>query len=264
MNIKTIVKVMNFHALLRVDRAHREADQYKMLEGEVARMIDLIQNNRNLILDRWALQPREGAPRLRIYIGSDLGFCGAANASVNAILEGEDPNNFVITIGRKMHSMDLVDLSMTREEFDSRYHEIEEILTEGVRRRKFSGVDLCYDHYYNMTHIEPVEKTIFPIHLERDDLEEYADDFAVEGSDVNEVMEGLIITYLNYEIKSAAVNAFASENILRQNATNESLKRVEEMETQERWAQRKRKNDAAARKVIDSFIKTNYQAGSEE
>ena len=84
MNIKAIVKVMNFHALLRVDRAHKEADQYQMLEREVARMVDIIQNNRNFILDRWVLQPKEGAPRLRIYIGSDMGFCGAVNASVNS------------------------------------------------------------------------------------------------------------------------------------------------------------------------------------
>ena len=212
MNIKTIVKVMNFHALLRVDRAHREADQYQMLEREVVRMIDIIQNNRNFILDKWTLTAKEGAPRLRIYIGSDLGFCGAANASVNAMLDQEVPENMVITIGRKIHKRDLVDLDIQREEFESRYDEIEAILVDGVRHRRYSGVDLCYDHYYNMTHIEPLKKTIFPIEVERDELETYAEDFALEGADINTMMEDLIITYLNYEIKTAAVNAFASEN----------------------------------------------------
>lgn len=260
MNIKTIVKVMNFHALLRVDRAHREADQYQMLEREVVRMIDIIQNNRNFILDKWTLTAKEGAPRLRIYIGSDLGFCGAANASVNAMLDQEVPENMVITIGRKIHKRDLVDLDIQREEFESRYDEIEAILADGVRHRRYSGVDLCYDHYYNMTHIEPLKKTIFPIEVERDELETYAEDFALEGADINTMMEDLIITYLNYEIKTAAVNAFASENILRQNATNESLKRVEEMEEEALWAERKRRNEKAARSVIDSYIKTKYRA----
>ncbi len=260
MNIKTIVKVMNFHALLRVDRAHKEADQYRMLEREVARMIDIIQNNRNFILDKWTLTAKEGAPRVRIYIGSDLGFWGAANASVNAMLERETPENTVITIGRKVHKRELVDLSMEREEFEARYGEIEAILAEGVRRRKYSGIDLCYDHYYNMTHIEPVRKTIFPIEVEKDKLETYAEDFSLEGADINTMMEDLIITYLNYEVKSAAVNAFAAENILRQNATNESLKGVEEMEEEARWAERKRRNELAARKVIDSYTKKKYRA----
>lgn len=260
MNIKTIVKVMNFHALLRVDRAHREADQYQMLEREVARMIDIIQNNRNFILDKWTLTAREGAPRLRIYIGSDLGFCGAANASVNAMLDQEAPENTVVTIGRKVRKRELVDLSIQREEFEARYGEIEAILIDGVRRRRFSGIDLCYDHYYNMTHIEPVCKTIFPVHVERTDQETYTEDFALEGADIDTIMEDLIVTYLNYEVRTAAVNAYAAENILRQNATNESLKRVEEMEAEARWEERKQRNERAARKVIDSYIKTKYRS----
>ena len=260
MNIKAIVKVMNFHALLRVDRAHKEADQYQMLEREVARMVDIIQNNRNFILDRWVLQPKEGAPRLRIYIGSDMGFCGAVNASVNSVLDKEAPENTVISIGRKLHQRGTVTLSVTRDEFEPRYAEIEALLAEAVRKRKYSGIDIIYDHYYNMSHIELLEKTIFPVEFERSTQETYKEDFSVEGGDVNELMEELLITYLNYEVKSAAVNAFASENILRQNATNESLKRIDEMEERALWAERKERNLVAARRVIDSYTKTKYRA----
>ncbi|MBR0310820.1 MAG: F0F1 ATP synthase subunit gamma [Oscillospiraceae bacterium] len=260
MNIKAIVKVMNFHALLRVDRAHKEADQYQMLEREVARMVDIIQNNRNFILDRWVLQPKEGAPRLRIYIGSDMGFCGAVNASVNSVLDKEAPENTVISIGRKLHQRGTVTLSVTRDEFEPRYAEIEALLAEAVRKRKYSGIDIIYDHYYNMSHIELLEKTIFPVEFERSTQETYKEDFSVEGGDVNELMEELLITYLNYKVKSAAVNAFASENILRQNATNESLKRIDEMEERALWAERKERNLVAARRVIDSYTKTKYRA----
>ena len=259
MNIKAIVKVMNFHALLRVDRAHKEADQYQMLEREVARMVDIIQNNRNFILDRWVLKPKEGAPRLRIFIGSDLGFCGAVNASVNAVLDKEARENTLISIGRKLRSRDKVALAVTREEFEPRYGEIEAYLAEAVRKRKYSGIDMIYDHYYNMSRIELVERTIFPVEFERSTEETYKEDFSVEGGDVNELMEELLITYLNYEVKSAAVNAFASENILRQNATNDSLKRIDEMEERSLWAERKARNLKAARRVIDSYTKTKYR-----
>ena len=256
MNIKTVVKVMNFHALLRVERAHREADKYKLLEQEVAHMIDIIQNNRNLILDRWVLIPDKKAPRLRIYFGSDLGFCGAVNVSVNSELEKEDPKNTVIVIGRKIHDNDLVDFSIPRDEFESRYSEIEAYLIDAVRFRRYSGIDVFYERYYNMSHIEPFRKTIFPIALERRDEESYNEDFMIEGRGVDELMQQLIVTYLNYEIKGAAVNAFAAENILRQNATNESLKRIDEMEEEARRVERKELNQLAAEHVIDSFIKS--------
>ena len=35
MNIKNVVKVMNFHALVRVDRAKREAQKYMLMSGEL-------------------------------------------------------------------------------------------------------------------------------------------------------------------------------------------------------------------------------------
>ncbi|NCB63663.1 MAG: hypothetical protein EOM52_08620 [Clostridia bacterium] len=259
MNLKTIVKVMNFHALLRVDRARREADQYMRLEREVARMLDIIQNNRNFILDKWILAPKDGAPRLRIYFGSDLGFCGAVNASVNSMLDAEPGNNTLIVIGRKIREREGVRLHLNRDDFESRYGEIEVCLAEGIRRRLYSGIDICYNHYYNTTRIEPVCKTIFPIVLERDDLETYTEDFAVEGMDINALMENLLVTYLNYEVKIAAVNAFAAENILRRSATNDSLKKIDEMEVETRWEERKTLNEKAARKVIDSYIKSEHK-----
>lgn len=256
MNIKTIVKVMNFHALLRVDRSRREADRYAALEREVIHMIDLIQNNRNFILDKWILTAPENAPRLRIYIGSDLGFCGAVNASANQMLAEETGENTVITIGRKLHDGGNTVLHLDRDEWESRYDEVRAILADGVRHRRFSGIDLCYDHYYNMSHIEPVQRTIFPVELERDEYETYTEDFSVEGDDVNAIMEELVVTYLNYEVKIALVNAFASENILRQAATNDSMKKIEEIEAEQNWQRRRAANEKAARKVIDSYIRS--------
>ena len=52
MSIRNIVKVMNFHALIRVDNAKRKADKYRMMEEQLYRMMDVIMNNRNLILDK--------------------------------------------------------------------------------------------------------------------------------------------------------------------------------------------------------------------
>lgn len=52
MRIRNVVKVMNFHSLLRVDSARRNAEKYFEYEKEITDFADNILNNRNLILDK--------------------------------------------------------------------------------------------------------------------------------------------------------------------------------------------------------------------
>lgn len=72
MSIRNIVKVMNFHALIRVDNAKRKADKYRMMQKQLQQMMASILYNRNLILDKKLLQPDPSAPVWNIYLGSDL------------------------------------------------------------------------------------------------------------------------------------------------------------------------------------------------
>ena len=51
-NIKNIVKVMNFHSLVRVDKAKKEAKKFFGVEDELCRMLYQITNNKNLKLDK--------------------------------------------------------------------------------------------------------------------------------------------------------------------------------------------------------------------
>ena len=39
MSIRNIVKVMNFHALIRVDIAKRKADKYRMMQKQLQQMM---------------------------------------------------------------------------------------------------------------------------------------------------------------------------------------------------------------------------------
>ena len=64
MSIRNIVKVMNFHALIRVDNAKRKADKYRMMEEQLYRMMDVIMNNRNLILDKKVMEPNPNSTML--------------------------------------------------------------------------------------------------------------------------------------------------------------------------------------------------------
>ena len=57
MKVKSIVKIMNFHSLLRVNSARRKAEELDMYEKELFGMIDSILNNKNFILDKKSLVP---------------------------------------------------------------------------------------------------------------------------------------------------------------------------------------------------------------
>ena len=83
MSIKSVVKVMNFHSLLKVDKAKRNAEKYFQYEKELTNFVDIIINNRNLILDKKMLKLDKHLPALNIYIGNDMGFCGNLNYNIN-------------------------------------------------------------------------------------------------------------------------------------------------------------------------------------
>ena len=53
----------------------------------------------------------------------------------------------------------------------------------------------------------------------------------------------------------AIVNSPAAENILRQNATTESLKKIDEIEEENVMEERREKRNVEFQKVVDTFIK---------
>ncbi|MBB2182287.1 F0F1 ATP synthase subunit gamma [Lachnospiraceae bacterium MD1] len=254
MNTKIIVKVMNFHALIRVDNARKKAEKYLQLEKEASNIIDMIVNNRNFILDKklWEVDPAK--PVLNIYFGSDYGFCGGINFQVNQLLD-KDKDSDKIIIGKKIHGTgDGIVLKLAREEFITRYEEIEAILENSIRKREHSEINLIYNHFNNTSSIEIKKKKIFPFPITSERKDKYKEDYYVEGN-ANTILINLVTSYLNYEIKIAEVNSYASENIMRQNATSESLKKIEEREEQLLTLQRKIKTQKEFDKVIDSYTK---------
>ena len=107
MSIRNVVKVMNFHSLIRVDKAKRQADKYLMMEDQLYAMMEAIVNNRNLILDKKIFRVNEDAPKINIYIGSDFGFCSNYNSQVNDQLHKDPAGDVKILIGKKLRSAGL-------------------------------------------------------------------------------------------------------------------------------------------------------------
>ena len=129
MRIKSVVKVMNFHSLLRVDSSKKKAEKYSGYEQSVRDFIDNILNNSNLILDKKMIQMNDQGKELNIYIANDLGFCGSFNSNITEMLK-KDTENDKIIIGKKVikdKTYSNVLLSMSKDEYFENNNEINRI-----------------------------------------------------------------------------------------------------------------------------------------
>lgn len=258
MKIKNVVKVMNFYSLLRVDSSKRKAEKYFDYEQAVREFIDNILNNKNLILDKKMIKMNEKGRELNIFIANDLGFCGSFNSNISEVLR-QDKESDKIIIGKKIAKDKLyanVLLSMTKDEYFENNDKINKIMFDSIKNKIYSSINLIYNHYYNVSRIERVKRKILPLEKTKTKKEEYQDDFAVEGN-INSILLNIIALYLGYEIKVAVENSYASENIMRQMITKESLKKIDEIEEERASQARKEKNRKSLKKQLDNINKMN-------
>ncbi len=254
MNVKPVVKVMNFHSLLRVEASRATAERYSTIANEIENMMRIVFNNENLKLDRKLIIPDKSLPPLKIYIGSDFGFCGNINSSVSYAIDNDDYSQKII-IGSRIRSKKEVNLRMTIEEFNHDIGKVKDYLEDAVRGLKYSEIYLVYNHYHNISSIKFEERKVFPLEEEQTKrIKGKYIDFALEG-DVAKLVQDMCISYLTYQLKVVTASSYASENIMRQNATTESLKKIDEIELEELREERKEKNQISFQKTIDSYVK---------
>ena len=254
MRIKSVVKVMNFHSLLRVDSARKKAEKFFTYEKELTDFVDNILNNRNLILDKKMLKLNKHKRPLNIYIGNDMGFCGNFNTNVNKQAKDETDCDKII-IGKKISDdKQNVLMSLTKDEYMEKTKEIEELLYDVITNSKNSQINIIYNHYYNISKMELLKKRILPIEESKRRQGYYSEDYTIEG-DINEILINVIVLYLSYEIRVAVENSYASENVMRQSITNESLKKIDEIEIENKRVERKERNKKSFKKVVENFIK---------
>lgn len=255
MAIKNVVKVMNFHSLLRVDKARKKAAMYFDTERELFKIIKKILFNKNLILDKKAITPKSDAPILNVYIGNDFGFCGDFNFLINKEIRRD--NNYMIIIGKKIHTFDSdkVLLNVSKEEFFKDTKGLENIIYDAIINRKYSEINVVYNHYHNVNKLEFMKKKLFPLDYdEEDDNNSYDEDFAME-TDLAPMLNNLISLYICYSIKICEMNSYAAENVVRQQITKESLKKIDELEEEKTKVERKERKQKDFQKIIENYRK---------
>ncbi len=253
MRVKNVVKVMNFHSLLRVDKARREAEKYFEVETELRNMIDSLTNNRNIILDKAILRAPKDKPALNVFIGSDLGFCGSYNYVINSSIKKDDSEKIII--GKKINkNVDNVKLAITKDEYTQNPKVVSDLIQNGIKNNMYSEINVFYNNYENITNINWLKKRIYPFELSDAKRVNYTEDYVSEN-DIGELILSMICTYVDYELQILIKNSFASENVMRQNSTNESLKKIEEIEEENVQTERKNKMMIASAKNIERYVK---------
>lgn len=252
MKIKNVVKVMNFQAILRMDKALKQADKYRDVGKEITDILSRIMYNKNLILDKRVLTPDVDKPNLNIYIANDYGFCGNFNVSVSRQIK-KDKDCYKIIIGKKItYQDDKILLKIDKDDFFKRFLEIEKTIEEAIDSMNYSQINVYYNHYYSLTSFEFVKIQLFPVEFKGEYYE--GEDFVTE-TDINHVLGSLMTFYICYQLKMCESISFAAENVLRSQITSSALDKIKEKEEEMRHEEMKKRKEISVLKSVENFKK---------
>ena len=252
MKIKNVVKVMNFQALIRMDKALKEADKYRNVGKEITDILSRIMYNKNLILDKKILTPDENKPELNIYIANDYGFCGNFNAEVSRRVR-HDVGAYKIIIGKKIiYNDNKVLLRIDKEDFFKRFKEIEECIENALESMNYSRINVYYNHYYSLTSFEFLKNQLFPVEFKGDYYD--GEDFVAE-TDINGILSSLMTFYICYQLKMCESISYAAENVLRTQITSSALDKLEEREEEIKHEEIKHKKEKSILRSVENFKK---------
>lgn len=251
-NVENIVKVMNFHSILRVDSAKKKANKIIKTEEELNKLIQNIYHNKNFNLDKKLIKSNVDGEIINIYIGNDLGFCGNFNTTINSTIMKDNESKKII-IGKKIndHISNII-FYTDKDDFLNEFNKIEEIIRNYFKEDKIKEINIIYNHYYNINSFDFTIKKVFPIDIKDNELD-LSYDYILE-TDVNDILTRLIVLYICYEIRICECNSWAAENVMRQQVTKDALDRIEEITAEKNFEELKVKKDQDFQKQISTII----------
>ena len=254
-NIKPIVQVMNLFSLVRINSAKSKVEEFGLTSSVLTRIISSIMYNNNIVLDKNSITPDPSKPILNIYIASDYGFCSTYNQVVsNKIKETKD--DYKIIIGKKInYDDDKVVLRIPKEDFYNDLGQIKDYLTKAVNNREYREINIYYNHYYNFSNSEFLKLQVFPVEYN----EEYKEDvdFLIE-TDITSFINNLIAYYVCYQLEICEIFSWAAENVIRNQMTASSLKKIDEFEQIERIKGIKDLRSKSLKKNIENSKKVMF------
>lgn len=254
MRIKNVVKVMNFHSLLRVDKSKKQAESYRNVGEEITKIIKTIVYNKNLVLDKKVIMPDPKMNKLNIYIANDYGFCGNFNSQIGSQIR-KDIDDYKIIIGSKIvYKDDKTILKIDKDNFYNEFDKIEDTIDSAIRNSTYSEINLYYNHYNSSTSFEFRKLTLFPI--EFDGEYDTKNDFVIE-TDIISMLHSLLTFYVLYELRMCECISRAAENVLRNQITTLAIDKIEEIEIEQENERRREKKSKLVKKTVENFKKVS-------
>ena len=250
MKIKTVVKVMNFQSLLRMDKSLTEAEKYRNVGEEVTEILRRIMYNKNLILDKKIITPDPNKPKLNIYIANDYGFCGNFNAEISRQIKS-DKDCYKIIIGKKIvYKDDKILLKIEKEDFNKRFIEIEQTIENALGSMNYSAINVYYNHYNSLTSFKFVKIQLFPIEFKGEYYE--GEDFVIE-TNITNFINSLMSFYICYQLRMCESISYAAENVLRSQITSSAIDKIKEKEEEIFSEETTQKKEKAILKSVENF-----------
>lgn len=251
-SIKNVVKVMNFHSLLRVDKARKRAEHYLSVGNEITNILSEIMYNKNIVLDKNALIPSPDKPILDIYIANDYGYCGDFNSSVRREISKNVSNDKII-IGKKIvYKDEHTVLKMEKDNFEKDFLSIQHYIEKALLDLSYREINIYYNHYYSSTVFEFKKVKVFPIDFSGEYYE--GTDFVAE-TDLQKMLKSLVSFYICYQLKMCECISEAAENLNRNQITRNALDRIEEREEEIRNAINRERNELACFRNVENYKK---------
>lgn len=251
-NIKPIVQVMNLFSLVRINSAKSKVEEYGMTSSVLTKIISSIMYNDNIVLDKNNIVPDPSKPILNIYIASDFGFCSTYNQVVSQKIK-ETKDDYKIIIGKKIiYNDDKTIMKLAKEDFYQDLSKIKEYLTSAILKREYREINIYYNHYYNFSRSDFTKLQVFPVEYK----EEYKEnvDYLIE-TDIHSFISNLITYYVCYQLEICEVFSWASENVIRNTMTSSSLKKIDEMESEEKIKTLREQRSKSLKKNIENSKK---------
>ena len=258
-SIQNIVRVMNFHALARIDKAKSKSVKEMSTEELLEKMIREIYYNKNLNIDKKLLTENKNGIELNIYIGSDLSFCGDFNSSILSKL-AEDNDSQKIIVGQKIYSITSQPYiyALSKEEFFQDSSHISSIIEEYLTEQKAKSINIIYNRYYSIDDIRLEKMQVFPVNFEMKAEDDYDIDFVIEN-DANNILRSILAEYLNFKVRIAEQSSWAAENVNRERIARESMKRIDELKETEKIIENQKRSQKKLAEQIDNFERLKWR-----
>ena len=260
-NIKPIVQVMNLFSLVRINAAKSKVEEFGITSSVLTRIISSIMYNDNIVLDKNNIVPDPSKPVLNIYIASDYGFCSTYNHVVSTKIK-ETKDDYKIIIGKKInYNDDKVIMKLSKDSFYDDLPKIKDYLITAVNNREYREINIYYNHYYNFSRSDFTCLQVFPVEYN----EEYKEnvDFLIE-TDITSFINNLIAYYVCYQLEICEIFSWAAENVIRNTMTASSLKKIEELEHEERLRKLKEMRAKSLKKNIENSKKVIFTNNEED